>query len=187
MDLAGIELRTERLLLRRCREDDLDRLAEIQALPEVARYMYWEPSTREQVEPMLARWIEATRLERDDDAVTLAVERRGDGQLLGNVTVFLRSLEHRQVEVGYVFHPDASGHGYATEATRALIDLAFDDLDAHRVFARTDARNDPSSALCRRLGMRQEAHFRESELFKGSWGDELVFAVLATEWRKPTT
>jgi RimJ/RimL family protein N-acetyltransferase len=33
--------------------------------------------------------------------------------------------------------------------------------------------------------MRREAHFRESELFKGRWGDELVFAVLATEWRTP--
>jgi RimJ/RimL family protein N-acetyltransferase len=157
----------------------------MQALPEVARHMYWEPSTREQVEPMLARWIEAMGLEKDDDAVTLAVERRGDGLLLGNVTVFMRSLEHRQVEVGWVFHPDAGGHGYATEASRAVIDLAFDTLQAHRVFARTAARNEPSSALCRRLGMRQEAHFRESELFKGSWGDELVFAVLATEWRTP--
>jgi RimJ/RimL family protein N-acetyltransferase len=185
MDLAGIELRTERLLLRRCREDDLDRLAEMQALPEVARYLYWEPRSREEVAETLARRIATTRLERDDDWVVLAVERQEDDLFLGDVTIFLRSVEHRQAEVGWVFHPDAAGHGYATEASRALIDLAFDDLDAHRVFARTDARNEPSSALCRRLGMRQEAHFRESELFKGSWGDELVFAVLATEWRTP--
>jgi RimJ/RimL family protein N-acetyltransferase len=34
-----------------------------------------------------------------------------------------------------------------------------------------------------RLGMRQEAHFRESEIFKGEWGDELVFAMLEEEWR----
>jgi RimJ/RimL family protein N-acetyltransferase len=182
MDLADREIRTERLLLRCFREDDLDRLASWQALPEVARYMYWEPSTREQVEPMLARWIEATRLEDDDDAVTLAVERLEDGLLLGSVTIFLRSVEHRQVEVGYVFHPDSGGHGYATEATRALVDLAFDDLDAHRVFARTDARNHASAALLHRLGLRQEAHLRESELFKGAWGDELVFAILAHEW-----
>jgi RimJ/RimL family protein N-acetyltransferase len=154
-------------------------------LPEVARYLYWEPATREQVEPILERRIATTRLEKDDDWVVLAVERQEDGLLLGDVTVFLRSVEHRQAEVGWVFHPDAAGHGYATEASRALIDLAFDDLQAHRVFARTDARNGPSSALCRRLGMRQEAHFRESELFKGAWGDELVFAVLATEWRTP--
>jgi len=177
-----VELHTDRLLLRPFRVDDLDRLASWQSLPEVARYTYWEPSTREQVEPMLARWIEATRLERDDDAVTLAVERPADGLLLGSVTIFLRSLEHRQVEVGYVFHPDAGGRGYATEATRALIDFAFAELGAHRVFARTDARNVASAALCRRLGMREEAHLREAEIFKGEWGDELVFAVLDREW-----
>jgi RimJ/RimL family protein N-acetyltransferase len=185
MDLAGIELRTERLLLRSFREDDLDRLAEMQALPEVARYLYWEPRSREEVAEALATRIATTRLERDDDWIVLAVERQEDGLPLGDVTIFLRSVEHSLVEVGWVFHPDAAGHGYATEASRALIDLAFDTLEAHRVFARTDARNEPSSALCRRLGMRQEAHFRESELFKGSWGDELVFAILATEHRKP--
>jgi RimJ/RimL family protein N-acetyltransferase len=94
-----------------------------------------------------------------------------------------RSVEHRQVEVGYVFHPDSGGQGYATEATRALVDLAFDDLDAHRVFARTDARNTASAALLRRLGMRQAAHFREVEIFKGDWGGELVFAILDREWQ----
>jgi RimJ/RimL family protein N-acetyltransferase len=71
---------------------------------------------------------------------------------------------------------------WATEAARALIDLAFDDLGAHRAFACTDARNTPSAALLRRLGMREEAHFREAEIFKGNWGDELVFAILAREW-----
>jgi hypothetical protein len=109
----------------------------MQALPEVARYLYWEPATREQVEPILERRIATTRLERDDDWVVLAVERQEDGLLFGDVSALCRRLGMRQ--------------------------------EAH----------------FRRLGMRQEAHFRESELFKGSWGDELVSAVLATEWRTP--
>jgi RimJ/RimL family protein N-acetyltransferase len=183
VDLSEIEIRTERLLLRRLREGDIDRIAAIQSLPEVARFMYWEPASREESEALLARWMAATRLERDDDAVTLAVERQTDGLLLGQATIFRRSVEHRQVEVGYVFHPDSGGQGYATEATRALIDLAFDDLAAHRVFARTDTRNTASAALLRRLGMRQEAHFREAEIFKGDWGGELVFAILDREWQ----
>ena len=182
MDLADREIRTERLLLRRYRRDDLDRLIAIQSLPEVARFLYWEPRTRAQVEPALALRIAQTRLDNDDDVVTLAVERLEDGLLVGDATIFLRSLTHRQVEVGYVFHPDSGGHGYATEAARALVDLAFKDLNAHRVFARTDARNTRSAAVLTRLGMRQEAHFREAEIFKGAWGDELVFAVLADEW-----
>src|ERR1700744_662503 len=185
MDLAGREIRTERLLLCPFREGDLDRVAAMQALAEVARYLYWEPRSREEVAESLSQRIKTTELEKDDDWVVFAVERQEDGLLLGDVTIFLRSVEHRQAEVGWVFHPDAGGHGYATEASRALVDLALDQLGAHRVFARTDLRNAPSAAVCRRLGMRQEAHFREAELFKGHWGDELVFAILATEGRTP--
>ncbi|HEX4307751.1 MAG TPA: GNAT family N-acetyltransferase [Solirubrobacterales bacterium] len=186
-DFTDRELRTERLLLRRYREDDLDRLAAIHALPEVARYLYLGPRSRKEAELALVERIASMRLDQDDDAVTLAVERREDGLLLGDATLFLRSVAHRQVEVGYVFHPDAGGHGYATEATRALVDFAFTHLDAHRVFARTDARNTASAALLRRLGMRQEAHFREAEIIKGDWSNELVFAILADEWRNPAS
>jgi RimJ/RimL family protein N-acetyltransferase len=182
IDFADREILTERLRLRPFRPGDLDRIADWQSLPEVSRFLYWEPRSREEAEVALAKRITETRLERDDDALGLAVERLEDGLLLGDASLLLRSVEHRQVEVGYVFHPDAAGRGYATEAARALVDLAFDELQAHRVFARTDALNAPSAALLRRLGMRQEAHFREAEIFKGAWGDELVFAVLADEW-----
>jgi RimJ/RimL family protein N-acetyltransferase len=177
-----MELSTERLLLRPFREDDLDRVADWQSRPEVTRYLYWEPRSREEAEAALARRLKETELEQDDDVLALAVERRLDGLLLGDTSIWLRSVKHRQVEVGYVFHPDARGHGYATEAARALIDFSFTDLGAHRVFARTDARNTASAALLRRLGLRQEAHFREAEIFKGDWGDELVFAILDREW-----
>jgi len=178
-------IETERLRLRRFARDDLDGLAAIQARPEVARFLYWEPRGREEVEPALAKFIaeEGISGEEDDESLSLAVERREDGALLGYVSIWLRSLEHRQVEVGFVFHPDAQGRGYATEAARELLALGFERLGAHRVFGRTDARNQGSAALMRRLGMRQEAHFREAEVFKGEWGDELVFAILADEWR----
>lgn len=185
MDLADRELRTDRLLLRRFRESDIDRLAAWQSRPEVARFLYWEPRTREAAEAALTRRMTETHLDGDDDVLALAVERRDDGLLLGDTSIWLRSAAHRQVEIGYVFHPDAGGHGYATEAARALVDFAFKDLAAHRVFARTDARNTASAALLQRLGMRQEAHFREAEIFKGAWGDELVFAILADEWPSP--
>jgi RimJ/RimL family protein N-acetyltransferase len=182
VDFAGREIRTDRLFLRAFRDADIDRLADWQARPEVSRFLYWEPRSRKEAEAALTRRMTETRLEGDDDCLALAVERRDDGLLLGDASIWLRSAAHRQIEIGYVFHPDAGGHGYATEAARALLDFAFYELDAHRVFARTDARNAPSAALLRRLGMRQEAHFREAEIFKGAWGEELVFAILADEW-----
>jgi RimJ/RimL family protein N-acetyltransferase len=176
-------IETERLRLRPFTMDDLDGLTAIQSRPEVARFLYWEARSREEVEPALAKFIAAATIEDDDESVSLAVERREDGLLLGYVSIWLRSRQHRQVEIGFVFHPDAQGRGYASEAARQLLVLAFDRLGAHRVFGRTDARNEASAALMRRLGMRQEAHFREAEIFKGEWGDELVFAILEGEWR----
>jgi len=176
-------IETARLRLRPFTMDDLDGLTAIQSRPEVARFLYWEPRSREEVEPALAKFIAVAEIEGDDESISLAVERREDGALLGYVSIWLRSRLHRQVEIGFVFHPDAQGRGYAGEAARELLVLAFERLGAHRVFGRTDARNEASAALMRRLGMREEAHLREAEIFKGEWGDELVFAILEEEWR----
>jgi RimJ/RimL family protein N-acetyltransferase len=175
-------IETERLLLRPFREGDLDDLHAIRSLPEVVRYLYGEVRSRQEVEDILAERVALTTLREDDDGIVLAVERRDDARVIGDVALWLRSAEHRQGEIGFVFHPDAQGRGYAREAAAALLGVAFGELGLHRVFGRTDARNEASAALMRRLGMRQEAHLRENEIFKGAWGDELVFAVLESEW-----
>ena len=175
-------LETERLLLRAYRDGDLDDLYAVRSQPEVVRYLYGEVRTRQEVEGMLAERIAATSLWEDDDMLVLAVERRDDGRVIGDVTLWLRSAEHRQGEIGFAFHPDAQGLGYAREAATALLELAFGSLGMHRVYGRADARNEASTALMRRLGMRQEAHLRENEIFKGAWGDEVIFAMLQREW-----
>lgn len=175
-------IETERLRLRSYGDGDLDDLHAIRSRPEVVRYLYGEVRTRHEVEAMLAERIAATSLWEDDDMLVLAVERRDDGRVIGDVTLWLRSAEHRQGEIGFAFHPDAQGQGFAREAATAVLELAFGRVRLHRVFGRTDARNEASAALMGRLGMRQEAHLRENEIFKGAWGDELIFAVLEGEW-----
>ena len=175
-------IETERLLLRPFRAADLDDLHAIRSLPAVVRYLYGDVRSRSEVEELLAERVTLTSLREDDDSLVLAVERRDDGRVIGDVSLWLRSAEHRQGEIGFAFHPDAQGRGYACEAATAVLWLAFERLGLHRVFGRTDARNVASAALMRRLGMRQEAHLRENEMFKGAWGDELVFAVLEDEW-----
>ncbi|HET6172733.1 MAG TPA: GNAT family N-acetyltransferase [Gaiellales bacterium] len=175
-------IETERLVLRPFRDSDLDDLHAMRSLPEVVRYLYGEVRTREESEELLAERLALTSLREDDDSLALAVERRSDDRVIGDLSLWLRSAAHRQGEIGFVFHPDAQGQGYAREAAAALLGVAFGQLGLHRVFGRTDGRNEASAALMRRLGMRQEAHLRENELFKGAWGDELVFAVLEHEW-----
>ncbi|BDZ45666.1 hypothetical protein GCM10025866_15750 [Naasia aerilata] len=86
-------------------------------------------------------------------------------------------------EIGYVFAPDVAGRGYATEACRPLLALAFEELGVHRVMGRLDARNGASARVLERLGMRLEAHFVEDDWFKGEWTSTLVYAMLDREWR----
>jgi len=105
------------------------------------------------------------------------------GVLIGDVVLFWRSREHRQGEIGYIFHPDYHGNGYATEAAREMLRLGFDDLGLHRIVGRVDARNTASARVLERLGMRPEAHFLQNEMVKGEWTDEIVYAMLEHEWR----
>lgn len=100
---------------------------------------------------------------------------------MGEVYLFLRSAEHRQLEIGWVLHPDHQGRGFAHEMAEATLQLAFGAGGAHRVFARIDPRNGPSKRLAERLGMRHEATLREAACFRGEWVDEDVYAVLASE------
>jgi RimJ/RimL family protein N-acetyltransferase len=175
-------IETERMRLRPFRESDLDDLHAIRSLPEVVRYLYDEVRSRQEVEALLAERAAMTSLKKDGDALVLAAERRDDGRVIGDVVLWLRSREHHQGEIGFAFHPDVHGQGYAREAAAEMLRIAFGPLGLHRVYGRMDARNDASAALMRRLGMRQEAHLRENEIFKGEWSDELVFAVLRSEW-----
>jgi RimJ/RimL family protein N-acetyltransferase len=175
-------IETERLVLRRWHRDDVEALFEQQSDPAVAAYLPREVRDREEAEAALAARIASRGLAGDDDEISLAVERREDGRVIGDLTLWLRSAEWAQTEIGYVFSPAAAGQGYATEAARALVDVAFDALAAHRVYARADARNEASTRLLERLGMRCEARFRENQIFKGVWCEEVVYAVLASEW-----
>ena len=175
-----LPLRTERLMLRALTVDDLDDHLRLYGDPRVVTYLYEEAQDSAAAGEHLRRRLVA-ELPEEGSWLNLAVEH--DGRYLGEVGLCLVSRAHRQCEVGYVFLPEAAGHGYATEATAAMVELAFAELGAHRVAGRLDARNEASARVLARLGMRREAHLRGNELVKGEWTDEVVFAITEDEWR----
>ncbi|MCT9930112.1 GNAT family N-acetyltransferase [Planotetraspora sp. A-T 1434] len=175
-------IETPRLLLRPFAPGDLDDLHSFRSLPEVTRYLYWEPHTREETRAVLEEKIGGSELRVEGRALSVAAESRESGALIGDLSLYWRSREHRQGEIGFVFHPGHQGRGLATEAAREILRLGFDGLGLHRIFGRCDARNTASARLMERLGMRREAHLVENELFKGEWGDELIYAMLRREW-----
>ncbi|WP_210494022.1 GNAT family N-acetyltransferase [Patulibacter sp. SYSU D01012] len=152
---APRELRTARLLLRGWRADDAAAFAALNADPEVMRHIATGPLDRRASEDLRARLQH--EWERAGHGLW-ALERRDDGALLGfcglAVPGFARGLAAGTVEVGWRLRRDAWGHGYATEASRAALRVAWADLGRDHVVSLVHPDNARSLAVCERLGMR---------------------------------
>jgi len=161
---------------------DVDAVHSYMSREDVCEYLLFTPRDRDAVAEKVAEFAARTRLAVAHDFVELAVVRREDDQLLGHIYFALESVENESAEIGWTLHPDHFGQGYASEAASAVLDLAFDVIGLHRVVAKLDPRNDASVSLCRRLGMREEAHHVQDLMFKGAWADTGIYAILASEW-----
>ncbi|MFE7120341.1 GNAT family N-acetyltransferase [Streptomyces sp. NPDC057654] len=151
------EIRTPRLLLRRWHEDDLGPMADINADPQVMRWI-GDGSVRDPAETAEAveRWEE----EWDDEGFGLfAVELLASGELAGfvglSVPSFLPEVEH-EVEIGWRLGRQFWGQGYASEGAQATLEFALQDRGLDRVISIHRKGNTASGNVMRKLGMELE-------------------------------
>jgi RimJ/RimL family protein N-acetyltransferase len=181
MPLYPIE--TERLRLRPFTRGDVDAVHSYRSREDVCAFLFDEPMSRQDCAEAVQARVGQVALTAEGDKIVLAVERRDALGVIGEVSLIWRSTENRQGELGYIFHPDVHGQGFATEASRAILRFGFETAGLHRIYARCDARNAASARVMARLGMRQEAHFRDHTMVKGRWDEELIYAVLEDDYR----
>lgn len=176
-------IRLKRVVLRPFVESDFDAVLDMQSRPGLVRYLMWDVMDREAAGAFLARRLRQTVIDGDDTALVLAATIPPSDHVIGEFMLRLSSARHRQGEIGWLLHPGAQGHGYATEASRELLRLGFEELGLHRIVADADPRNSRSIRMMERLGMRHEALYREAFCLKGEWVDETHCAILEGEWR----
>jgi RimJ/RimL family protein N-acetyltransferase len=146
---------TERLDIRPWTDDpsDVDRVFSIYSRWEVARWLGAQPRTmadRAEAATAIERWTEFGA--RDHRYGCWAIEVRGTGAVAGSVLFKPLPDGDGEVEVGWHLHPDSWGHGYATEAARGAVERGFAG-GLPEVYAVVRPDNEPSMAVCRRLGM----------------------------------
>lgn len=185
MENTVLPLRTQRLVLRPHTQADVDWMHPLFAREDVAKYLPYEPWTRAFTEQKLAEHIAKNGLEHEAGGLTLAVTLAETRQPIGQVLLWYTNREHGIAEMGWAFDPEWQGRGYAFEAARALLDLAFDHYGVHRVAAHLDVLNEASAALATKLGLRREAELRDSEWLKGERVSMAIHAVLAPDRARP--
>lgn len=174
---------TERLTLRPVTPDDFKALWQIRRQDSVGR---WMTSTSSDWDRFVELMSDADRM-----AKTLVMER--DGAVIGDLmlapedawaqTEVVDRAKGVQAEIGWCLDPAEEGNGYATEAVRELIRIAFEELGLRRVIANCFAGNEPSWRLMERVGMRREVYnVKESLHRSGEWLDGMTYALLAEEW-----
>lgn len=181
--IRAVPLNTGRLYLRPLQLSDAEAMHGIYADPETMRYWSSEPVSQ----------VEDSRklVQQDLDAAAegtmtfWAVTERGSDAALGKCALLHYSPANRRAEIGYVLNRGYWGRGLMTEAMRAVIQYAFDEVGLHRLEADTDPANAASLRLLEKLGFRQEGLFRERWRVYGEWQDSVMLGLLKSDWEAP--
>jgi RimJ/RimL family protein N-acetyltransferase len=180
-------LATDRLVLRRFTDADLDLLVDLDGDPEVMRYITGgRPTSREELrDEVLPAFL--GYYERFPGYGFWAVVEKATGEFLG--WFHLRPPEGAspdEPELGYRLRRSAWGKGYATEGSRALIRTAFTELGARRVYAETMAVNRGSRRVMEKAGLRLVRTFHQPwpDRIEGDEHGDVEYALTRTEWEE---
>jgi ribosomal-protein-serine acetyltransferase len=146
--------------------------------PYLARWMPWASAQdRAGTERFIA--VAEEQFARDD-GFQAAIEP--EGELIGVAGFHAIDWTNRNTSIGYWLAEVAQGRGTMTAVVRALLDHAFYEWELHRVEVHCAPENRPSRAIPERLGFREEARLRETELVEGCYLDSVVYGMLEGEW-----
>ena len=171
--MSDVVFETERCRVRDWHEDEASRLFDLYSRWEVARWLGRTPQqmqSLDQARDAVERWRSWN--EEHAPAGRWAVERSDDGVVAGTVLLVALPDGDGEFEVGWHFHPDSWGKGFATESARGALAYGFEQ-GLEEVFAVVRPDNAASLAVCRRLGMEElgpttKYYDTELELFRST-------------------
>ena len=165
------EIRTERLLLRPAREADLESFHAILGDPRAMRF--WSTPPHSDI-AQTREWLAAMIAIEPGEGEDFVVEH--EGRVIGKAGLF------KFPEIGFVFHPDMWGRGFAAEALRAVVDRAFAVHGLTAIEADVDPRNQASLKLLERLGFAEVRRAERTWHVGDEWCDSVYLRLAASVW-----
>jgi RimJ/RimL family protein N-acetyltransferase len=174
-------MRTERLLIRPFREDDIDGYLARRSDPDVARYQDWElPYSRERAESVVKHQMDLAGPEDGEWWMAIVCDP-DSGEVFGDVGAEL-SWQGRTAEIGYTFAREHWGQGYAAEAVEALVEYLFEAIGVTRVCGMLHPDNLASAQVLERTGLLFEGHTRSSFWVGEELSDDWIYGMTRADW-----
>jgi RimJ/RimL family protein N-acetyltransferase len=188
-------IRTDRLLLRPYKQDDLVDYYELNADPRLLTYELHKPFDMRETKRNLTYWMQLAN-EQNTSFQTYKVGKKNTNDLgIGVYEVGIELVAEKRViglfssrftdigssvlEIGLRVNFDFHGQGYGTEALKTVIEEVFECTDIHRIFGCTDARNKACIKVFENAGMQFEGRLRQNiRLPDDTYADEVIYSIL---------
>lgn len=172
-------IETERTYLRPIELKDNKEIFSYRSDSETNKYQGWIPKTIHDVNEFISKIPK--EFNKPETWFQLVIINKENNTIIGDVGIHF--IDDYQCEIGCTLSKEYHGKGIATESLRATIDYLFKKLDKHRILTSIDPKNINSIKLLERLGFRKEGHFKESLLIDREWVDDIIYAMLKSEWK----
>ncbi|WP_313157088.1 GNAT family N-acetyltransferase [Sphingobacterium multivorum] len=172
---------SERLTIRPIMPEDSRAIFGYRSDKETNKYQGWIPDSLAEVDEFIAKNPNTFNL--PESWFQLVMTDKIAKAVIGDIGVHFFGTEHLQVELGCTIKKEFQQQGYAKEGLKTVIEALFRQYHKHRITASVAPENKASRQLLTSLGFRQEAHFVKSYFHNGQWEDDVVFAILAEEWK----
>ena len=180
-----MNLETERLILRKLRESDLEDFHSFRSNPEICKFQSFDAFTIKESKKFIEEQKDAT-FGMPGEWIQVGIVWKENNKLVGDFALKPEKHEPRNVEIGITLNLEYQGKGFAVEAFNRVFDFLFTETETHRIFGILDVENLGSQRLMENLKFRREAEFKQSywDNAMRMWRDEYLYAMLKSDWKK---
>lgn len=170
------ELKTERLILRKINEEDIEQLFKLRTDKNVMKYIGKSPMTSINEAKDLIKMV--NDLLESNSGITWAMALKDNPKkLIGTIGLWRLIKEHYRAEIGYMLLPEYWRKGLTKEAILKIIKFGFNELKLHSIEGRITPLNTASAKILESTGFVREAYFKEDFFFEGKFEDTAIYSL----------
>ena len=169
-------LETERLLLRRVVNEDVNEIFALRSDQEVMKYIP-RPLVKTEEEALAHIAMIDEKID-SNEGINWAITLKDNPKLIGIIGHYRIRPEHFRAEIGYMLLPEYQRKGIISEAIKEVINYGFEVMKLHSIEAIIDPENFASEKVLQKSGFVKEAHLKENEYYEGRFLDTVIYSIL---------